>query len=280
MNVNKKVLVTGAGGYIGRHVVDALILKGFYVIAADIRTEKVNPKAEYIKADIFADESSIFEKLRSPDICIHLAWKDGFIHNSVSHLENLPFHYRFIRNMVEGGLKHLMVLGTMHEIGYWEGAVDENTPTEPLSFYGISKNSLRQATTLLALERSIILQWLRAFYIVGDDTRNNSIFTKITIMEKEGRRSFPFTTGLNMYDFITVEELANQISYIACQTEIKGIINCCTGLPIKLRDKVEEFITNNFYKIRPEYGAFPDRPYDSPGIWGNPEKIRRIMSLL
>ena len=31
------------------------------------------------------------------------------------------------------------------------------------------------------------------------------------------------------------------------------------------------------FKIRPEYGAFPDRPYDSPGVWGDAEKIKKIM---
>ena len=41
--------------------------------------------------------------------------------------------------------------------------------------------------------------------------------------------------------------------------------------------KHEEFIAKNNYKIRPQYGAFPDRPYDSPGVWGNPEKINRIL---
>ena len=40
---------------------------------------------------------------------------------------------------------------------------------------------------------------------------------------------------------------------------------------------VEEFIKEKNYKIRPEYGAFPDRPYDSPGVWGDPEKINQIM---
>lgn len=44
-----------------------------------------------------------------------------------------------------------------------------------------------------------------------------------------------------------------------------------------LADKVEEFITEHGFKIRPEFGAFPDRPYDSPGVWGDAEKITKIM---
>jgi len=96
-------------------------------------------------------------------------------------------------------------------------------------------------------------------------------------LEQEGSPTFPFTSGKNKYDFINVDELAAQISAATIQTEVQGIINCCTGNPVSLADKVEEFIKEKNYKIRPEYGAFPDRPYDSPGVWGDPEKINQIM---
>ena len=74
-----------------------------------------------------------------------------------------------------------------------------------------------------------------------------------------------------------MDVLASQIAHAVNQDEVTGIINCCTGVPVSLADKVEEYIRKNGYKIRPEYGAYPDRPYDSPGVWGNPEKIQKIM---
>ena len=48
------------------------------------------------------------------------------------------------------------------------------------------------------------------------------------------------------------------------QREVTGIINCCTGQPISLAERVEQFIQEHGLKIKLEYGAFPDRPYDSP----------------
>jgi dTDP-6-deoxy-L-talose 4-dehydrogenase (NAD+) len=63
------------------------------------------------------------------------------------------------------------------------------------------------------------------------------------------------------------------------QTEAAGVINCCTGHPVSLAEKVEDFIKERGYSIRLDYGAFPDRPYDSPGVWGNAEKIRKIMQI-
>lgn len=270
-----KVVVTGASGYIGRHVVDALIKMHHEVIAVDMINKGINTDATFLSLDIFSDD--IYNKLGRPDACIHMAWKDGFNHASDAHMGMLSKHYAFIKNMIDGGVKYLSVMGTMHEIGYYEGCVDENTPTNPLSMYGIAKNALREASLLLADKSATALMWLRAYYILGDDSNNNSIFTKITQMEHEGKASFPFVSGKNKYDFIHVDELAKQIATASTQSEITGIINCCSGKPVSLADKVNEFIEKNHYSIRPDYGKFPERPYDSPAIWGDNTKINLIM---
>lgn len=270
-----KVVVTGASGYIGRHVVDALIKMHHEVIAVDMINKGINTDATFLSLDIFSDD--IYNKLGRPDACIHMAWKDGFNHASDAHMGMLSKHYAFIKNMIDGGVKYLSVMGTMHEIGYYEGCVDENTPTNPLSMYGIAKNALREASLLLAEKSNTALMWLRAYYILGDDSNNNSIFSKISQMEHEGKASFPFVSGKNKYDFINVDELAKQIATASTQSEITGIINCCSGKPVSLADKVNEFIEKNHYSIRPDYGKFPERPYDSPAIWGDNTKINLIM---
>lgn len=272
-----KILVTGANGYIGRHVVSKLIDRGYNVYACDINFDKVDKRAKRIKASIFDSTIDIFKESGKPDICIHLAWRDGFIHNSESHIVDLYKHYEFIKRMIDSGLKHLSVMGSMHETGYWEGAIDENTPTNPLSLYAIAKNSLRQMIEVLIKDKDIIFQWMRGFYIIGDDISSNSIFSKICKAEQAGEKRFPFTTGRNRYDFISLNEFVDQIIMCSTQEEITGIINCCSGEPIKLSEMVEEFIRKNKFNIELEYGAYPDRPYDSPGIWGDNTKINQII---
>lgn len=275
--MGKKVLVTGAGGYIGRHVVTALCESGADVTAVDFRTDGIDSRAQCMAYDIFNGSPDIYRDLGSPDACLHMAWKDGFVHNSDAHMGLLSKHYDFIRDMIQGGLRQLAVMGTMHEIGYHEGAIDENTPCNPISMYGIAKDSLRRSTFLLVKNKDVCLQWLRAYYIYGDDKRSNSVFGKIVAAEEDGKKTFPFTTGKNMYDFITVDQLAEQIAACVMQTAVDGIINCCTGQPMTLAEKVESFIKEHNYSIRLEYGAFPDRPYDSPGVWGDAAKIQKIM---
>lgn len=276
----KKVLVTGAGGYIGRHVVSALLEMGADVIATDLVTEGIDKRAKIIQKDIFSGSKEIYSELDRPDVCLHMAWKDGFVHNSDAHMLQLSKHYEFIESMINGGLKQIAVMGTMHEVGYHEGAINENTPCNPISMYGIAKDALRRSVSLLVNNTDTILQWLRAYYIYGDDKKNNSIFAKIIQAEESGKTTFPFTSGKNKYDFIHVDQLANLVAVAVMQSEVNGIINCCSGKPISLGEKVEEFIKEKDFKIKLEYGAFPDRAYDSPAIWGDSTKIELILNKL
>ena len=81
-----KVLVTGAAGYIGRHVVKELINMNHEVMAVDIVSEGIEQRAAFLNVDIFSGNSDIFNQTGQPDVCIHLAWKDGFVHNSTAHM--------------------------------------------------------------------------------------------------------------------------------------------------------------------------------------------------
>ena len=276
--MNKQILVTGANGYIGKHVVEWLLNNNYDVLATDICLDRVDDRAQKKIINIFENSADFSEVFKNVGVCIHLAWRNGFVHNSLTHLQDIPKHYEFLKKMSNIGIKNINVIGTMHEIGYWEGEITEETPTNPISLYGIAKNSLRQSLMILEKNENIDLKWLRVYYIQGDDKNNKSIFAKILQKENEKADKFPFSTGKNKYDFISVYELAEMISKASLQTEIKGIINCCSGNPISLKEKVENFLRENNLKIKLEYGAFPDREYDSPAIWGNNAAILKILN--
>ena len=152
-----KVAVTGAGGYIGRFVVKTLADQGHEVVAIDFVHQGIDERAKICDVNIFSGEPDVYEKMGCPDSVIHLAWKDGFVHNSNAHMDNLSSHYKFLRNLVDAGCKNISVMGTMHEIGFYEGKIDENTPCNPLSQYGIAKNALRQALLTYTKDKDLFL---------------------------------------------------------------------------------------------------------------------------
>lgn len=271
-----KVLVTGANGYLGQGVVKAILDTGNEVIATDFSIHNVDNRATRTACDIFEieDPYSYFGK---PDVLLHMAWRDGFVHYSDAHIGDLSKHTEFIQRFVKSEVKTIAVMGSMHEIGFFEGSIDEHTPCHPQSFYGIAKNALREVTEILCKQNGKVFQWLRGYYIVGNSKFGSSVFSKITAAEEEGEEMFPFTMGLNQFDFIDYDVFCMQVAATVTQSDINGIINVCSGRPEKLADRVERFIKENGYSITLEYGAFPDRPYDSKAVWGNDFKITRIL---
>lgn len=271
-----KILVTGANGYLGSGIVKELLDRKADVIATDISVDRIDNRSKKISCDLFSVENP-YEYFGRPDILLHMAWKDGFLHYSNSHIEDLPKHYEFIRKMIESGVKKVVVMGSMHEVGFFEGSINENTPCHPSTPYGISKNALRDLVKMLSEKNGTLFQWLRGYYIVGNTRQGNSIFSKIVAAADKGETSFPFTTGKNQYDFIEYADFCKQVAATTLQNDVVGIINICSGYPEMLSDRVESFIRDNHLNIKLLYGVFPDRPYDSRAIWGDNRKIKKIM---
>lgn len=272
-----KVLVTGANGFLGLGIVEELLNRGCQVVATDIVLNLCDNRAEKIECDLFSIENP-YEYFGQPDIILHLAWKDGFVHNADSHILYLPQHHIFLQKMFKSEIKQVAVLGTMHEVGFHEGSIDENTPCHPLSLYGIAKNALRLDAEYMNNLNNKNLMWLRGFYIVGKTSHGSSIFSKLIQASESGRTEFPFTKGLNQFDFLDYSEFCMQVVSAILQKEITGIINICSGQPETLSSRVERFIEENNLNITLQYGVFPDRPYDSKAIWGSNKKITEILN--
>lgn len=272
-----KILVTGANGYLGQGIVKRLLDMGNEVVATDFDIDCVDQRARSLACDLFSIDDP-YHYFGEPDVLLHLAWRDGFIHYSDEHIRCLPQHYQFIKKMTESSIERIVVMGSMHEIGFFEGAVNEETPCNPQTPYGIAKNSLRLLTQMLCKQKSKEYLWLRGFYIVGNSQYGSSIFSKLYTAEKENKKEFPFTMGQNQYDFIDYEEFCFQVACAVSQSKILGIVNICSGKPETLADRVENFIKENHFEIKLKYGVFKEREYDSKAIWGDNTKISHIMS--
>lgn len=262
-----KIAVTGANGFLGVGVVRELVGRGHDVVAVDRAVDRVPDSAVRIQASLF-DMTDPYVEMGAPDIVVHLAWRDGFKHGSPAHMEDLPLHIELVRKLSNSPLNRLAIMGSMHEIGYFEGGIRASTPCNPQNMYGIAKNALRQSAALICDETAVELQWLRGYYIVDNNPYGASIFSKICKASADGKKSFPFTTGQCQYDFLDYSDFCSLVADVVTGSEGGGIYNISSGHPEKLADRVERFIKENHLDIELDYGAFPDRPYDSPAVWG------------
>lgn len=273
-----KIAVTGANGYIGSHLVKTLLKAGHEVIAIDIKNDRIDACAKYFNLDIFSDIEGLFKKLGKPEVFVHLACKDVPKHNSPWHIETISKNFNLLKGLIDDGLEQVVTIGSMHDVGYFEGKITEETPTNPQTFYGISKDALRRIVATYAKEKGITHQHLRFFYTYGDDLESSgSVFSKILQMAQAGEKSFPFTEGKNEFDYIEINELTEQIMAVIEQKEIAGIIHCCSGKPTAIKEQVEYFIKLHGLDIKPDFGKYPTRPYDSPCIYGDNSKIQEIL---
>ena len=132
-----KVLVTGASGFVGQHVVLQLLKRGHVVTAVGRHGAKARgfdwfDRVRFIECDIHCPITDPFEKFGRPEAVIHLAWPGLPNYKSLFHFEkNLPADYRFLKALVEGGASHLLIAGTCLEYGMQNGALTEMMPTKP-----------------------------------------------------------------------------------------------------------------------------------------------------
>lgn len=91
-----KILVTGANGYLGQGIVRSILNNGHCVVATDFNTQFVDERAERIACNLFEVDNP-YSFFGEPDVLLHLAWRDGFVHYSSAHIDDLPKHYAFIK---------------------------------------------------------------------------------------------------------------------------------------------------------------------------------------
>lgn len=264
-----KFIVTGSAGYIGRYVVSTLAVQGHSVTAIlrDSKSVTFPNQVTVIESDLWNLDLNKYNSLLHDSTLIHLAWQDGFVHTSDAHMGHLSDHYRFVRSCIDLGVNKVVGLGTMHELGPQTGLVSEDVVPNPQNQYGIAKNALRLSLEELCNRLEVEYLWLRCFYILGDDSRNHSVFTKMLQLEEAGEKKMPLTLGTTKFDFIQVDELGNLIAQVSSIEGLTGVLNVGSGKVMSLRERLELFHQEHNLEIELDFGAFPERQGISEGCW-------------
>jgi len=221
------------------------------------------------------DYFSFFDK---PDILIHLAWEGLPNYKAPFHIEqNLPRHFAFLENMIQHGLKSLTVTGTCFEYGMQEGCLTEEMEVHPANPYAIAKNTLREKLQRLEINHAFSLRWVRLFYMYGEGQNPNALLSQLSTALANKETVFNMSGGEQVRDFLPVEKVAEYIVKIALQEKVKGVINCCSGKPVTVRQLVEEYLKKNNKTIQLNLGYYPYPDYEPMRFWGGDTKLKSIL---
>ncbi len=279
-----KIAVTGASGFIGQYVCQAILNQGFEVlkvgrIKADENDKTTQNQCQYLQIDYANPSPAHINQLVDCDALIHLAWGGLPNYHSNHHFEvELPLHYRFLKQLINHGLSSLLVAGTCFEYGMQTGELSEDTTANPSNPYGYAKHALHQQLVFLQNEHSYALQWARLFYTYGQGQSPNSLYTQLHQAIAQNDARFPMSPGEQLRDFLPVEQLAHLLVQLASTQKNLGTVNVCSGQPIRVRTLVEQWCHAQQSEIQLDLGVYPYSTFEPMAFWGNVNKCMRILT--
>ena len=270
-----KVLVTGASGFVGQHVVSSLLKRGHSVTAVSRNQTKALgfswfEHVSFVEYDIHLPAVDLFKKFGYPEAIIHLAWSGLPNYEDLFHFEkNLPADYSFLKALVEGGARHLLIAGTCLEYGMQSGALTETMPTMPNNPYALAKDTLRKFLEKLQHKYPFILQWCRLFYMYGKGQNSKSLLAQLDNAISKGKSSFNMSGGEQLRDYLPVETVASRLVVLLEHSRLNGAINICSGNPISVRSLVEQHLLKRGANIDLNLGYYSYPEYEPMAFWGD-----------
>jgi len=235
-----KVFITGARGFVGRHVMAEIHASGHDILASTLKEDKTenNPSnIHWLNGDL-ADLELLKAGLKSfnPDVVIHLAWQ-GIPDYSESisrvNLNNSIDLLNFI--LSNSNCKKIIVSGSCWEYGKKKGACKESDPVQINSYFTWAKYSLYQYLSIKCAEKDVSINWFRIFYVYGSAQREDALIP--TLIKSIGAKNTPkINTPMNKNDFIYVGDVARAFTR-AIETDIpSGVYNLGSGYATSVYD--------------------------------------------
>lgn len=277
-----KVLITGATGFVGQHVVPKLLERRHTVIAiardeAKARNFPWFDAVRFVACDVHRALGNPLELFDKPDAVVHLAWPGLPNYGSLVHFEEtLPAAYRFLKSLVEGGVNHLLVAGTCFEYGMQSGPLSERASTKPANPYALAKDTLRKFLESLQKDRPFTLQWARLFYMYGPGQHPKSLLAQLDRAVDDREPVFNMSGGEQLRDYLPVDEVAARLVLLVEHPECHGAVNVCSGKPISVRKLVEQRLAERKADIRLNLGYYPYPDHEPLSFWGTCDKFISI----
>jgi nucleoside-diphosphate-sugar epimerase len=280
------VLVTGATGFVGRHVVSRLLRAGHAVTAVARDETKAREcswfgQVNFIAHDICQPVDDVLRFYGQPDALIHLAWRGLPNYDQLFHFEhNLFADYHFLKSLIDGGVRQLLVAGTCAEYGMRSGCLSEEMPTSPGTPYALAKDTLRKFLEELIRNKAVAFQWARLFYMYGPGQNPKSMLSQLDRALDRKESVFNMSGGEQLRDYLPVEGVAARLVALLSCPQHSGVVNVCSGQPISVRRLVEQHVASRGAEIRLNLGYYPYPDYEPMAFWGDVRKLSAMIGAI
>ena len=259
MNNTKKVLITGASGFIGRQCLAPLVKLGYEVHAVSINSLDLGDNIRQYSVNLldYDEQRQILEAIK-PNIILHVAWyaEHGKYWNAPENSEWLKASTNMISLASKLGVERIVGVGSCAEYD-WQcndmNLFKETDICKPHTAYGKSKLALKETLK----ESGISHAWARLFLLFGQNENSARLVPSIinSLLKNEPANC---SSGKQVRDFMDTRDIGTALAMLV-GSEIQGVVNVASGQPMSVGDLAK---TLGEIIGKPELiqlGALPDR---------------------
>jgi len=272
----KRVLVTGASGFVGRHTLEPLVARGYEVHAVSRGAGHAVAGVRWHSTDLLdADASRALVRTVAPTSLLHTAWTmtPGRYRTSRENLDWVRSSLTLLEAFAAGGGRRAAVAGTCYEYDWTDAPCTEQTPLRPKTLYGAAKAGLQLAAQAYARQSGFTLAWARLFLLYGPNENPARLVASVTrslLLNEPARCSH----GEQVRDFLHVQDAADALVEVL-DRGIEGPINVASGERTRVKDLINRVADALGRRQLVQLGATPVPPDESPLLVADVGRLRR-----
>jgi nucleoside-diphosphate-sugar epimerase len=280
-----RILITGAGGFIGSHLVRQVLQEGHTVVAVLRPEESVERLSDCLDAVSLArcelNDSDAVRRLVAgtrPDTALHLAWyvEAGKYWQARENLDCVRMTLCLAQALAEAGCSRFVGAGTCAEYDWDYGLLKEDvTPLMPHYLYGVCKNATREILQAFCARSGMGFAWTRFFLLYGPRESPERLIPYVILSLLKGEVA-KCTGGEQTRDFLHVEDVASAMWAVA-KSDLSGPVNIGSGQAIKVQDLVTTVARLLGREEQVALGALPTDPHEPPMLLADVQRLASVV---